>query len=136
MTLVGYSDYHKAYRSIDPSNDKVVISRDARFLEGEKPPKHSIKPTDVIEIESPLPRGSQSVTEPDHQTDDVDVDSDAVYESGEESFHEEPIVPPTPVRISERTTKGIPPARFRETSSLAHNLPPEPRTYDEAINGP
>lgn len=133
MTFVGYSNYHKAYRFIDLVSDKVVYSRDARFLESEKPIKLSTSPADVIEIESHLPRDIHADVAPADQAEEQDFESADEFESGEESLEDDPA---TPIRTSNRSTKGILPARYRETSSLVHNLPSEPRTYNEAINGP
>ncbi|XP_065083212.1 uncharacterized protein LOC135705409 [Ochlerotatus camptorhynchus] len=32
LLLVGYSSQHKAYRFLNPNNDKLTVSRDCRFL--------------------------------------------------------------------------------------------------------
>lgn len=86
------------------SSDAVCVrSRDARFLDGEKPLKQSIKPTDVIEID--LPRVLNMSQVKSLSTRSLMSQSlQCVYRG------------------------ALPPVRYRETSSLVHNLPLEPRT--------
>lgn len=60
MIFVGYAEGRKAYRSLDPSNDWIVISRGAKFLEsdGVKESKRIISESsggEFVVPESPKP---------------------------------------------------------------------------------
>ncbi|XP_055526948.1 uncharacterized protein LOC129719579 [Wyeomyia smithii] len=83
MTLVGCSNHHKAYRFINPSNDKVVYNRNARFLESEKTHHPQDRQVDVIEIESPLSHDIKPQPDKNHKQKGFS-DTSLEYESGEE----------------------------------------------------
>lgn len=144
LTFVGYSDCHKAFRFIDQATKKLVISRDVRFVEMEDDVENndstSRSPSaTMVEYESVL---SQPVVE-DESDDDASVQEECESNSSYYDSPSEDVLDDdgneeekTPLRRSNRSTKGQLPARFRETTGMARKFVAEPRSFSEAINGP
>lgn len=147
MTFVGYSSQHKGFRMIDLETDKVIVSRDVRFLKQEE--LEIFRPTGPASKESvvefPL-AVKPEVPEKDCENESVvseyeDADEeDFLGFSASSIFHgEEQEVPDDPpnveVRRSRRSNFGIPPQRY-QVNGPVRELPDEPRSYKEAVNGP
>lgn len=149
MTFVGYSQQHKGYRFLDLSTNKIVVSRDARFIPAEEVCEtenqlesivfYPFKPvtaqsTGVSDVptnqfEEEFPRAD------DEPSDDEDT-LDETMLHGEDDYDtavEEDEVEVDDVRRSNRSNIGIPPVRYRESTRLASTHQDEPRTYDEAM---
>ncbi|XP_062557846.1 uncharacterized protein LOC134222699 [Armigeres subalbatus] len=151
LTFVGYSLEHKAYRFLDRSTRKIIISRDANFVEEEE----SVVPEEVVSKElenrlnyelsmkpaevqaTPLVNETESLDESDVDNDNPDED-DFDYDTATKSTVIECSIDdnPGPIRRSSRGTKGILPARYRDTLGMASDVVSEPRSFEEAINGP
>lgn len=107
LVLVGYSDESKAYRLLDVTTSQIIISRDVRFIEDE----HGI-PTEVM-IQSPSNTNGETLNEVDFcdlldsdtEIEKVTVNPNVVNEN---EVHEVPNS-----STSQRSTKGIPPERFK-----------------------
>lgn len=144
MTFVGYSNNHKAYRFIDLATNKLVISRDVKFVEEELVQPGTDVPNleeesyaDILNPLSPIAALNQAPTEepasdPDDEEDGLSAATDTDFDSCDEFVHED--LNETIVRRSERPNKGVAPQRYREMSNMA--LVAEPTTFDEAVNGP
>ncbi|XP_055632911.1 uncharacterized protein LOC129773335 [Toxorhynchites rutilus septentrionalis] len=146
MTFVGYSSNHKAYRFIDITTNKLVISRDVRFVEEEvvHPGQDLLNPEQVESVDEILQSLApikvvnrdihqenviEGITNPVRDEtgdtpDDISDDETDEFDTCDEEIE---------LRRSDRSTKGIPPIRYEDASNLAYGS--EPRSYEEAING-
>lgn len=134
MVFVGYDENSKAYRCFDRSANKLVISRDVKFIDTveisiskkEKPKKRELSLDDQ----------SENDVEFDSICDNSEEDSsgDIFIEeqpdsSGDTSIEEQPVFER---RVSQRTTKGKPPKRYIDEINTVHEIQ-EPKSYKEAI---
>lgn len=148
LTFVGYEEGTKGYRLLDTSTDKIVISKDVIFLEGDP----HMSQTTAIQITDP--HKSDSTTTDDGSTEltleeitsmDPVEPHNGPAGDGEphvEAPQAEPIIPepqqpepqqPEP-RRSTRHNKGKPPARLIESINKVTIEPTEPKTYQEALS--
>lgn len=162
LIFVGYEQARKAYRFLNPEDNSIVISRDAKFVELDSIEKfvcknqnsleqNSIVENDdggadeMIEQKFSVSLGSNSreteIVDPEGNEDDVgSVMNDTMYDNaseGESSFHGFPL--DEIARRSARPTKGVPPQRLIEEIFTVVSVPPkeekEPRNVQEALRG-
>lgn len=120
MIFLGYDEESKAYRCYDGSSLKVVISRDVKFS------------VNTHESENGSYNTSENTTQSNSTVEFMDQDVGIQEENGEATnSHEEPCV-----RVSQRSTKGIPPKRLIEEMHVAHGeiKEQEPRSFNEAMS--
>ena len=133
MVMVGYSNESKAYRLLDPATGKIVISRDVRFIEENQEDSELNELTEIIEEEQPNPvRRDVESNEIDFielLESDTEIEDNGNEDQNEESDNTEEITSNT--RKSMRTTKGVPPERFKANKVVTDDF--EPKTYKEAV---
>lgn len=123
MILVGYDDKSKAYLCYNPLMQKVVISRDVKFLI-----KDEI--SEIYVEEKSL--DTESTDEQHQNSEDLDGDMDkTIYYS---DSNDEEDINITPLRKSER--KGVPPKRLIEEINIVHKEIKELKSYKEDVTGP
>lgn len=156
MIFVGYAEGRKAYRFLDPETNRIVISRDAKFIERDgvtKLQRNRPEPTEVVDVgegsstsyvrlggysrKDVPPEPVVEAEEPEiTETDESDGQLDeSVYENaseGEVSFHGFPL--DEIARRSLRVNKGVPPRRLIEEVFVAREEEMEPRTLKEALS--
>lgn len=176
LVMVGYSDVTKGYRLLNPTNDKITISRDVIFFEKEEETsleeKNSKgKLTDIKESrieEVTLDLGSdkdigakfhEKEPEINNEFDQEDLwnevqgqnegatldniqeieedAADEIMEIGQEDMvqNETNNVEPE-ARRSSRSTKGIPPKRYRADKVVREVTAEEPQNFKEAVKSP
>lgn len=90
MTFVGYSSQHKAWRFIDTKTNKIVFSRDARFLPTKENPDSSTPDAPEDHVVEELPPVSVPATTESHMDrppDGFASDEEDFYGYEEEDFH-------------------------------------------------
>jgi len=124
--FVGYAENEKGYRLLDISTDKVVISRDVKFLDKEE--SNEI----IIEIKKQEKHDNKENTENQEKEEEgiskVNNKNQEIETPVQEEKNEQ-------LRRSQRLNKGIPPYRY---CNLAYHTRQdqnvvEPDTYKEAI---
>lgn len=141
MTFVGYSSQHKGFRFVNLKTNKVIISRDVRFLDSDQ---REIDQYEDSMVEYPLSQETAAENEYRDETpeetgsieDNTSELSESEYESATASENDEPDEDQQVVRRSSRNTKGIPPARYGEMSALVQQDDDEPQNFAEAMTGP
>ncbi|XP_065094993.1 uncharacterized protein LOC135716215 [Ochlerotatus camptorhynchus] len=89
LTFVGYSAEHKAYRFLDRSTKKVIVSRDARFIDGTpvaRGPENTSSNTVEFEFHQLNPPDPQIVEE-DADADAMEDAVEDLMEESDDSFH-------------------------------------------------
>lgn len=124
--FVGYDAISKAYRCYVPSNRKVIISRDAKFVHKDSDWKiHQ----DKIKEESEV-----TITH---------LPEDEFYSADEENWIEEddpeinenaPVNDEDNIRRSTRPNFGVPPLHYIEEINVIKEELVEPKTYNQAIH--
>lgn len=151
LVFVGYQENRKAYRFLNPETSRIVVSRDALFLEMELKPQESVrsfrKPqqtemcTEANEDhwlqEEPEP--SCTIVAPDEDLEAVivpELEDDSAAEVLGETSSDSPFRgfrPEEYLRRSQRTTKGTLPARYRDQANAVWTeIDAEPRNLQEA----
>ena len=132
LVFVGYESGSKAYRLLDTTTDKVYISKDVHFIEGD----HHDGQLSSIPVEAEKTDNVEQIV-PD---DEVEVYLfERQLEGGNEhsgDLHNQPQQHPVEVqqdRRSTRVNKGKPPERLIEVVKQITSEPQEPRNYQEAI---
>ena len=126
LRFLGYSETQKGYRLLNlQGNNKVIVKRDVIFNELDF--RHQKKSVQIIEDNDINVKGS--------------LNNEAMAKEEEEvSFDDEGAI----LRRSQRSTKGVPPARFglddsigvsAETHVAFHAAIKEPESIQEAFNG-
>ena len=114
LTFVGYQEGTKGYRLLDRTNDKVYISRNVTFLEGD------------------------AHTDDNQSKVSCDTDADVLIESEVQQNDDQrssvTCVDPPDVRQSQRINKGVAPERLIEVINKVQYEVPEPKTFTEAQN--
>jgi transposase InsO family protein len=125
FTFVGYAEGTKGYRLLDTETDKITISRDVMFMEGD--------PHQLTRWNNSKPDDKQTVMneEVDIYTDTHTVkanDTNAdIQQQGQGAFNDSSET--TEPRRSARSNKGVPPDRL---TMLARNeIDTEPSSWDE-----
>lgn len=150
LLFVGYACGSKAYRFLDKQTNKIVISRDARFLElgsqlqeelpagakDQKPADAEVVPqrnTDrLVSIES-VSAENESIDEESECEGFVEEDSDddVFYGADAEDPDGDQAEPGRP----QRGNAGVLPARYQDfVVGVAKMDDPEPKNYREAVN--
>lgn len=154
LIFVGYSEESKAFRLLDKSTNKVVISRDVVFLDN----KNNTAPIQEIKNPIPLP-----IRESEHKVNCDDVSSEVFLKRTKENIekisehqdmnvttedrqsnegnvrgadvmHDNTVVVDRPEpRRSQRSNKGVPPDVFIASAKLTID---EPRTRNQALLSP
>lgn len=118
MIFIGYEENSKAYRCFSPDLKKVFISRDVRFIDD----KMSIKNNVFSELIQTLKSTNNEINS------DVEIN---IYEKEKDGNEEEKQI--INKRISQRTTKGIPPPRLIEEINVTYDKIKEPKNLQEAL---
>lgn len=145
--LMGYDESSKAYRIYIPSTEKIIVSRDVKFVgKNDTWGNSSVNKTNTSENTENI---SENFVNLDADNDDQNPDTSLIDENqinsdqtltnfdsnDEEYFTDEEdhtaIVPDDSVRRSERVNKGVPPERLIEEINVA--ISTEPKTYNEAV---
>lgn len=157
LIFVGYCEDRKAFRFLDPENNGITISRDARFIEEMNIP-HMAKPEaqtpEEIETELEWPeavasqeengaRGEQCVQEEQLVPGKADHDSDEEFHDCEEQDHGDDRAAGQAGDVAEeqssgkRSTRDMPPTRLRDyVVDVALVVEDDPVSYEEAVQGP
>lgn len=159
LIFTGYSEESKAYRLLDKSTNKIIISRDVVFLdekasnpksEGVIPISTSINERiskdigkdDTSEVlvtlrgkkndiqENQLIQEVQGIQENQPIQEDQDIQENQRQGDGDGEGDRQEAPQP---RRSERTNKGVPPPLFVASAKLSIE---EPRTRGQALSGP
>ena len=148
LTFVGYSPEHKAYRFLDRATRKVYVSRDARFIENEAEMDVAENDKESEPVFFDVGRRSDRATPDSHFDAEEAEEYDSAVEdvtqsdgefrgfSDEEPLLGEDVVQQDAPRRSTRPTKGVPPQRFCDVTSVTKHTIDEPRNFSEAVNGP
>ena len=129
LVFVGYEKGTKGYRLLDTKTDKIVISKDVIFIEGD--------PHKNIRRVSQVPH---AITKDNTYTElllkeenfETQIEPDPVRMDVEPQ--NEPQNEPVELRVSKRCNKGKPPERLIETINKVTVESTEPRTYKEALS--
>ena len=128
LCFVGYEEGSKAYRMLDVTTNKIVISRDVTFLNQFA---SSGSATDKLEENTQpiIPAVDEVTLEPQETDETSDPDTD-VDEQPDDAQEPQDAVP---IRRSARPNKGVPPARLIESAyvSTPDNFK-EPSSFEEA----
>lgn len=129
--MVGYDLASKAYRCYVPSTNKVVVSRDVKFIT--KDSEHSQQESTIPSAVENTVMGESNEDKADDEDDDISF-ADAMETVCIEERDDASDVP-TSIRHSERCKKGVPPKRLIEEmhAYVAATKLIEPKTYNEAI---
>jgi len=128
LILVGYESGTKGYRLLETSTDKIYVSKDVRFLEGNP---HVGQLTPNAETVEEIP--SVSVRDETVTNDCVEINLNENVQPQHDQQQPEVVQPSTSTRISARSSKGKPPERLVEFMNLTVADEPEPKTYEEAL---
>ena len=131
LVFVGYEEGTKGYRLLDTSTDKIVISKDVIFIEGDPHVNtktvpqvpHSVMKDDTY---------TELLLKEDHvetQNDHVETQNYPVRIDTEPPRNE-----PVELRVSKRSNKGKPPERLIETINKVTVESTEPKTFKEALS--
>lgn len=132
LVFVGYSNQHKAYRFLDKSNDRIIISRDVKFME------------DVTWDKEPSTKAAEPIKEQEEFVVELDplqpteaegAENVSNYESAEDEADQEPDRSTTgPSGVPRRSTRGVIPARLNDyvLGLAAADCGGEPSTFEEA----
>lgn len=149
MIFVGYDEQSKAYRCFDRTKNKLVISRDVKFMDTMDPLSVSLASADScsVDVMEPELNGDIEANDEDNVTecDNNSISSETEYESFAdddtdisisdktlmEENQEEPTI--TGKRVSQRSTKGRPPKRLIEEINTVHEIR-EPKTLHDAMS--
>lgn len=125
FTFVGYAEGTKGYRLLDTETDKITISRDVMFMEGDPhqlTPWNNSKPDDkqkVMNEEVEIYTDTHTV-----KANDTNAD---IQQQGQGAFNDSSDI--TEPRRSARSNKGVPPDRL---TMLARNeIDTEPSSWNE-----
>ena len=137
LVFVGYESGSKAYRLLDMTTDKIFISRDVHFIEGDhhdgqflsstavkSTPVKSEK-TDDAKLEQIMPDFEVEVNLFEPQSEGGTEPTGDLIEQPQQHTVEE--------RRSARVNKGKPPQRLIEAANQVTNELQEPRNYQEAL---
>ena len=114
LIFVGYEEGTKGYRLLNTESDKIYISRDVIFLEGNC---HA----DEIQNES--------------SNRDTEVEVNIEAEPKNDDSHEAQVnAESADLRRSQRVNKGKAPERLVEIINSVNTVLPEPKTFTEALN--
>jgi hypothetical protein len=122
LIFVGYEEGTKGYRLLDTETDRIHISKDVTFIEGDP---HKSKMKDINETEVTMNSDDSDIEVSLETAQDQKVDDNSDHE-------QEHIV--DGLRRSQRTNKGRAPERLIETINKVIADEIEPKNYDEAIN--
>lgn len=153
MIFLGYDDNSKAYRCYNAATRKVVVSRDVRFgkpinssnkISIDLTSNSKVSNAEVIQKENvsvqeeqvDIPAHDEMLndhesTVSEYATADEEIDSDDTIINGNDE-DEQQTQPAR--RVSQRSTKGIPPRRLINEINMVRELN-EPKSYNEAIQG-
>lgn len=161
LIFVGYEENRKAYRFLDESTNRIIVSRDAVFLESEMKTQEAVRDIDVsgqrgvvvnlesapkkvdCQLEEQQEQGGvghefpdvndayENAALPEMNESDYDSASEMLGDSNSESLFRG--FPEEECRRrSNRTTKGVPPKRFGEQAKVVRaEDEPEPRNLRE-----
>ena len=119
--FVGYAEGTKGYRLLDTETDKICISRDVMFIEGD-PHLHNERQTNSADSQPP---------QVDENTEfEVNWEITPGSHINSEDIQQQPIPEPE-VRRSTRSNKGQRPDRLIETINVVTEIT-DPRTFNEA----
>jgi len=121
LTFVGYENGTKGYRLLDVTTDKIQISRDVIFSEGDPHPSKEI--WCEVELSEKHPTRSEHENMTESHTDTEVTDSNQEVNPTEAN-----------VRRSERRNKGKPPERLIEEINKVTTDESEPKSYKEATS--
>ena len=124
LVFVGYEEGTKGYRLLDTNTDKIVISKDVIFIEGD--PHRNIRRV------SQVPDNTYTELLLKEENFETQIDPDPVRMDVEPQ--NEPQNEPVELRVSKRCNKGKPPERLIETINKVTVESTEPRTYKEALS--
>lgn len=129
--MVGYDLSSKAYRCYVPTTNKVVISRDVKFIT--KDSEWSIE-SDEQEITIQSAEDESNDDKTDDEDDNISF-ADAMENISIEERDDTNDVEITSIRRSERSNKGVPPERLIDEmhANIAVTKLIEPKSYNEAI---
>lgn len=156
LVFVGYSGSHKGYRFLDVKTNRVIISRDAQFLElvnGPEQLEETCAPLEEERQEGFVPditvmeNDEDPVVVFDHGNDEEVQESHSVYEDAEDttesdfpSFEEmnsELEVSDEPVLIRrDRRTRGVLPSRYEDFVAGQVRHDEEPIDFRDAMSVP
>jgi transposase InsO family protein len=139
LRFIGYDDKSKGYRFVEPNSVKVVISRDARFLESvdaDSVVQSTGNPDSSVQVKMPM---GDLVDQPESGDSDDEyfyfsggeLEWDTTFDGDDEQSGEEA----TQLRRSARSNMGVPPTRLIQTMVATIGIK-EPQSYKEAIEGP
>lgn len=149
MVFVGYDENSKAYRCFDRKHNKLVISRDVKFINTGEAFFVSLPSVDSSSVEVSEPEHDDKVEIDEAANETADGIENEVSDSEYESFtnddldtslsddtlmdenQEEPVV--IERRVSRRSNKGKPPKRLIEEINAVHEII-EPRTLRDAMS--
>ncbi|KAK2574785.1 hypothetical protein KPH14_012969, partial [Odynerus spinipes] len=112
------ADDTKAYRFLDKDTDKIIISRDARFID-----------ENIISTNSDIKKDNEDNIfirynpEPEEELQTTSAKKDEKLDKEKAQ-----------IRKSDRTNKGVPPLRLEYTAKLAKIDISEPKTIAEALS--
>lgn len=135
LIYIRHDNHSKGYRLYDPNRQRMIISRNVKFLDIFFYEKSNEIRTDNETIQSFDPLDS---LDPHHNHDTSSIENEQQFEE-EQSFEEEQPLEEEPIiRRTTRTTAGIPPERYGNpvvytTIDFEHF---EPQKFNEAINCP
>lgn len=146
MIFLGYDENSKAYRCYNKATRKLVISRDVRFstprtTDNEvsidiEPVKHETRTIDGDKENACAEEEKHNITVSSENGDEsyvdaIDTEPDVEEENASNEAHNDDTQ--RNVRVSQRSTKGIPPRRLIEEIHITKEVI-EPKTYSDAIS--
>lgn len=145
--LVGYDEQSKGYRCYNPKTERVVISRDVRFVINNETEITVTTSEGVVDRKVEGESEKQAVSETKATSTEFNgglMSNNSFLEcnqSGRDCHNETRIdgrdydESESGVRRSSRTNKGVPPQRYSfDDALLFDELIPEPKSFNEAMN--
>lgn len=141
LLFVGYCDDRKAFRFLNPENDEITISRDARFIElgdGSLNQRDPVSDGSEQFVELDVDSGEEPTAEEDSAELESQEDEATLQEESCSDYYdpdEEEGAVGGELPVPKRSTRGVLPKRFEDYEvDAAIAVEGEPDTYEEAVN--
>lgn len=139
LIFVGYAEDAKGYRLLNPSTDKVIISRDVNFLDkGDESNEIIIQRKEIQKDEEEVwSQEERKFSQEEREPSQKEKESSSQEEEKITIQEENDILDDQQIRRSQRENEGVPPDRYCNLVNCMKNEDTlKPDTYEEAMSSP